>query len=141
MKKIFLTLLLSLVISQAFGQDTYLCIPNKRTGFAYNASTKSWEQTGFRTGDTKKILRRTNGQWKWHLFGEKDSPYDCGGVDFGRPDDFNIAGFIFCRVSGGHMRMNKNSLRYVETHELGFIDGKDDKSLTPLIEIGTCSPL
>ena len=140
MKKIFLTLLSSLVICQAFGQDAYLCIPSKITGFAYNSSTKSWEQTGFRTGDTKKILRRANGQWKWHLFGEKNSPHDCG-EDYGIPGDFNTAGFIFCGVSGGHLRMNKNSLRYVETHELGFIDGKDDKSLTPLIEIGTCSPL
>lgn len=37
--------------------------------------------------------------------------------------------------------MSKNSLRYVETYEIGFVDGKDKNDNTPMIEMGTCSPL
>lgn len=62
-------------------------------------------------------------------------------VFLGSPNDFNSAGFIFCDVFGGHMRMNKNSLRYLQSFEIGFTDGKDVNVGGPRIEIGTCSPL
>ena len=38
--------------------------------------------------------------------------------------------------------MGKKTLRYIRTYELGFVDGDDKTGAdTPLLEIGTCSPL
>ena len=129
MKKILLIVCGFFIMGLAFSQEAYICLPSKKTGFAFNLSSKSWEQVNFKTNEEKKILKKNGMKWEWRIFG------------FGQGGDFNSSGFIFCTVSGGHMRMSKNSLRYVETYEIGFIDGKDQTGNTPLIGIGTCSPL
>ena len=141
MKKILSIVFSLLLTNLAFSQEAYICLPSKKTGFAFNLSTKSWEQINFKTNEEKKILKKNGMKWEWRIFGSKDDWSDCGGDGFGQGGDFNSSGFIFCTVLGGHMRMSKNTLRYVETYELGFIDGKDQTGNTPLIGIGTCSPL
>lgn len=141
MKKILFIVFCLFFTNLAFSQEAYICMPSKKTGFVFNTSSKSWEQTNFKTSEEKKILKRNGKNWEWRIFGSKDDWGNCGGDDFGQGGDFNSAGFIFCSLVGGHMRMSKNSLRYIETYELGFVDGKDQTGNTPLIGIGTCSPL
>ena len=141
MKKVLFIVLGFFIMGLAFSQEAFICLPSSKTGFVFNVNTKNWDQANFKTSDEKKILKRNGKKWEWRIFGRKDGWSDCGGDDFGVGEDFNSAGVIFCSVFGGHMRMNKNSLRYIETYELGFIDGKDQTGNTPLIGIGTCSPL
>lgn len=125
----------------SLGQTAYICIPTASTGFSIKNGGSKWETTRFRIDDVKKILKRNNGKWEWSKFGESLGFSDCGGDDFGVGGDFNSAGYIFCNTFGGHVRMNKKTLRYIETYEIGFIDGKDLNTDTPSIDIGTCSPL
>jgi len=141
MNKLIIILFSLSCFQLALAQDAYICIPISRTGFIFNESNKNWEQTKFKTNEDKKILKKNINKWDWRIFGKKEGWSACGSEDFGKGDDFNSAGFIFCNTQSGHLRMNKNSLRYIETYELGFIDGKDQNTHTPLIEIGTCSPL
>ena len=142
MKKIILVALYFFYANLAWSQEAYICMPSAKTGFYFNSSTKSWEQTRFKTGEQKKILKKNSGKWEWQVFGEKFGFSDCSnGGESESQEGFNSSGYIFCEVLGGHMKMNKNSLRYIETYEIGFIDGQDKADNTPLIEIGTCSSL
>ena len=128
--------------SFARGQEAFICIPSARTGFAVNDATKKWEVTRFSINEDKKILKKINAKWEWRKFGDKGGYSDCNNrADTNSKDGFNSAGFIFCEVLGGSMRMSKKSLRYIETYEIGFFDGIDKNADTPMIEMGTCSPL
>jgi hypothetical protein len=131
MKKIIGAILLS-AATVAVAQDAYLCVPSKITGFSYNSSTKLWEQTSFRIGDEKKLLKKVGNQWEWRSFGKQF------GQKCGQMSDY---GWINCDLIFGTMRFNKNELRYLETYTAGYIDGKNNDDNTPAITIGTCSPL
>lgn len=142
LKKFLLGIFLITSTNLVWCQEAYLCIPTAISGFKFNSLNRSWEHARFRIGETKKILKKTNGKWEWKYFGEKYSLSECtSGGEPSNQDGFNSAGFLFCDVFGGHMKINKNTLRYIETYEVGFIDGKDKDGNTPSIEIGTCSPL
>ena len=142
MKKIIITTIALVYASAVIGQEAYICLPSVISGFHFKSSSGNWEQSRFRIGDKKKILKKTDNKWEWKAFGEKYSFSTCGDSTESTPTDgFNSAGFIFCDLLGGHLRMNKNSLRYIETYEIGYVDGKDNNDNTPYIEIGTCSPL
>jgi len=39
--------------------DSYLCVPDKSTGFVFNKSTKLWDQTEFRLDDKKYLIKPT----------------------------------------------------------------------------------
>ena len=139
---IFISIIFLFFSNLARGQEAFICIPTARTGFAVNDATKKWEITKFTIDEDKKILKKINAKWEWRKFGDKWGYSECtNGGDKNSKDGFNSAGFIFCKVLGGNMRMSKNSLRYVETFEIGFTDGKDKNDNTPMIEMGTCSPL
>jgi hypothetical protein len=142
MKKISFVVLSFYCMNLALSQDAYICIPTARTGFSVNPSTKKWEQTRFRIDDDKKILKKNKDKWEWRKFGDKYANSDCtNGGETNSKEGFNSAGYMFCSVIGGSMRVSKNTLRYIETYEMGFVDGKDKNDDTPMIEIGTCSPL
>jgi len=142
MKKNILFFVMQFIfVNYATGQNAFICIPDSATGFSYNESTKKWERAKFNVNSAKKILKKNGAVWEWRVFGEKYGWSNCGGGDSKNEIEFNSSGFMFCDVLGGHIRMSKNTLRYVETYEIGFIDGKDNNDNTPFIEIGTCTPL
>jgi hypothetical protein len=131
MKKI-VGLFLFLLSLSVFAQDTYLCVPSKATGFSYNTTSKNWEQSAFRIGDEKKLLKKVGNQWEWRTFGQQFGE-KCGAM--------SDAGWINCDLIFGTLRFNKNKLRYVETYTVGYVDGVNSNANTPFITIGTCSPL
>ena len=133
MKKIFAAFLFIFSSTVACSQEAYICIPKSSTGFRYNKLTNNWEQTQFKVSEEKKIIRKTDRGWERRIFGEKSGD-SCKG-------DFNEYGFLFCYWFGGQTKFNRKHLRYLETYEIGYIDGKDVDGNTPYIEIGTCSPL
>lgn len=130
MKKIITVILLS-ISSIAVAQDAYLCVPSKITGFSYNNSTKSWEQTNFRVGDDKNLLKKVGNQWEWRTFG-KQSGMNC---------IQSSSSWIHCDLFYGTVRFNKVNMRYVETYVLGYADGVKNNDNTPAVTIGTCSSL
>ena len=142
MKRIFLFLLVLVSPIVSWGQTAYICIPSASNGFTVRQGGSKWEITKFRIDDVKKILKKNNGEWKWSRFGESTVFSDCSdGISEEKKNDFNFAGYLFCDTLSGHVRINKKTLRYLETYEYGFVEGKDNNENTPFIEIGTCSPL
>lgn len=141
MKKIYIALLALLFCQLTWGQEAYVCMPSARTGFKFNLVNGNWEQVRFTVENKKRMLKLTNGEWMWQHFGEDHIPGSCSDGGSAGKSEFNSAGFIFCEVFGGSVRMSKNSLRYIETYLLGYVDGRDKNPDTPLIEIGVCLPL
>ena len=60
MKKILLIVFGFFIMGLAFSQEAYICLPSKKTGFAFNLSSKSWEQVNFKTNEEKKALLKVN---------------------------------------------------------------------------------
>lgn len=125
-------LLVTLLSINAFAQD-YLCIPTGASGFTFNSVSKKWENTFFRLGDEKNILKKVANGYQWRDFGRSTGPL-CS-------DGFNEYGYLHCNVYFGNLVINKKTLRYVETYMSGYTDGVDKNENTPNIKIGTCSPL
>lgn len=130
-KKFALLTFLSLVSSLSSAQQAYVCLANSSTGFSYNSNTRSWDRTNFKTGDEKKLLKKFSGGWEWSSFGEA-STQKCG--------EINSYGYLNCDILFGTLRFNKNTLRYIETYTVGYLDG-DKGGDTPSITIGKCSAL
>ncbi len=131
MKKLFSIAFLALPLI-SLAQTTYLCIPTAATGFSYEASKDSWVVTRFNIEDEKKILKRTQGGWEWVNFGAKSGR---------RCPDFNDADQLNCNLIFGSLRMNKKTMRYVVTYEVGYIDGVRSNDNTPSMTIGACTPI
>ena len=139
MKKILILLLL-MVSTSVFANESYLCIADKATGFSFNEQSKTYEPTNFNVSKHKYILKNNNNTWEWTDFGRKYS--FCKG-------SFNASGIFVCEVFGGieSVTFDKNNLRYVKTSIFGYLFGGDkisdikDGGNDPYIEIGECSPM
>ena len=133
-----LTLLLLLMISTSvFANESYLCIADKATGFSFNKQSKTYERRNFNVSKGKYILKNNNNTWEWTDFGRKYSL--CTG-------SFNASGIFGCGDFES-VTFNKNNLRYVKTSIFGYLVGGDknfnikDGENDPYIEIGECSPM
>lgn len=137
MKKI-LVLLLLIVSTNVFANESYLCIADKQTGFSFNKQSKTYESENFNVSKSKYILKNNNNTWEWTDFGLEHSL--CKG-------SFNASGIFGCGGGIESVTFNKNNLRYVKTSIFGYLVGDDknfkfkDGENTPFIEIGKCSPM
>jgi hypothetical protein len=131
MKKLIALILMLMYTNSCFAQQAYICVADSSTGFKYNSNSRIWEQTGFRVSEDKKLLKKVGQGWEWSSFG---STYGekCG--------EINSYGLLNCDILFGTLRFSKNTLRYIETYTVGYIDG-DKGGNTPAITIGKCSPL
>ena len=130
MKKI---LLIALFPIFCFAQNSYLCVPTSSTGFKFDSNAKKWNRS-FLSNDLKQILIKTDGGWQWRDFG-REWGLVCD-------KDFEKDGLLICPVFGGEVKFNKKTLRYIQTYTAGYVEGIDNnKSDTPGMTIGTCSPL
>ncbi len=134
MRKIKLIALIGALLSfDALSQTSFLCIPTAITGFSYNASRNNWSPVTFNADDSKKILKKSSRGWEWMDFGTS-SGMRCD-------SDFNEYGNLNCDLIFGSLKINKKTLRYILTYEVGFIDGVKNNNNTPSITIGTCTPI
>jgi len=149
-KLLFLKIVLFLTISgaaQAQEIEAFLCIPNAATGFHYNEKNNEWETTSFNVDHKYLIIRApldylgpwAGSAWIVKKFGEND-------VFMGCENDFNEPGFLFCEGFVADISFNRFNLRYLYSYMVGYYnsatptnakEGRD----TPVVEIGTCSPL
>lgn len=131
----------------AQNSPSFLCIADMATGYKFNSLSKRWEETSFRTEDSRYIFRQRNGAdgYEVRRFGNElvfaDALCEKG---------INEAGFIHCAGLGGRFVMNVHNLRYQHYSQGLYIaynptsetpslrtDGGD----TPYIEIGRCTRL
>ena len=134
MKK-YLLLLLTLG-SSVVSAESYLCIPDRSTGFAYNKNTKIWYTTSFNVSDKKYLLSISDGKWKWKTIGDSEFSYlPCG--------EFNEYGYISC-LDLMQVTFNRKNLRFLLTYNIGYTnygiagnEGDDE----PHMEIGRCSKI
>lgn len=132
MKNVICILFFSSYTLVASAQNSYLCIPNKTTGFSFDSNKNNWVTSEFITTESKRILIKTDSNWEWRRFGNKFGE-KCGSI--------SEAGWLICNAFFGTVRFNKNNLRFVETYTFGYTDGKNNNDNTPSISIGTCTPL
>ena len=114
----------------ANSQTSYLCIADESTGFFYDTKLNSWASTKFTP--QKYLLTKKDNGWEWKDFGSK-SGWVCG--------EFNQYGIFNCSLMVGHVRFNKNNLRFLRTYIFGYVDGENNNDNTPNVTIGKCSPL
>ena len=137
MKYIVAFLVYCFCSSSAFAQETYICIADLTTGFAYNKTTKNWFSTNFDVKDQKYVLSQKNKLWYWKKVGGPESAtIECG--------EFNKAGFLNCNPFGEILSVNKTNLRFSLTNNVGYVSGEFlgvEGSITPFMTIGKCSPL
>ena len=127
------------------GAEQYLCVPDKATGFAYNKNSRTWEQANLTTNRKYIVSKSDDEHFKRYAFvvieiGQTIPRAIC-------EKGFSDGGYLEC-LGVFDFRFNKKNGRYILTHTLfGYIDvlpngyfPTDEKSTTPFIEIGKCSP-
>jgi hypothetical protein len=135
----------SLTVSPAANAESWLCIGDLATGFAFNKETRRWEITKFNTNDSRYIISSSQ---------SKESPYLVRnfGSDSSFPlafckDGFSADTFLRCRGLVTDFSFNVKTMRYSYSYNVGYINptpGVNDMKEgddTPLIEIGRCSRL
>lgn len=132
--------------------ESYLCVEEIVTGFTVNEATGQWRDASF-IADAKFIVRpKKADEFEWLApeagttpyvvirVGSRTPSYVCRyGVDGG----VCIYSSLFERL--GTFELNTSTLRYTRTYVWGWNyqhpdDGQVDDD-TPLIAIGSCSPL
>jgi hypothetical protein len=130
----------------AAAADSYLCISDQATGFAFNKETDQWYRANFQTGE-KYVLSREKGGWVLKQFGEEAPLLHC-------PGDFNAGNNLICSDGGTDFRMNRHLLRYQKAYLVGYyvdygalgklppgLPAMEEGGDTPVLEIGRCSAL
>jgi len=134
----YLTGLLLILISGATFADQYLCKEEHAAGFRYEKS--GWVATKFKA-DEKFIIKKPRPKgsdskmaYVITILG-REYPYGWCNTDF------NERGVIGCQLIGGSFTFNKKSGRFLSTYLAGYVDGVDQNTNNPSMQIGTCSPL
>jgi hypothetical protein len=125
---------LVLLAQGALAEDSYVCVPDKSVGFAYNPVTHQWDYSRFNMAGKKYVVTYGIAGWEWYEYGTL-SPLALSCKS-------NSGGFINCDGQED-IRLNTSSLRYQIIYAIGYTANASPKhpegSYAPRIEIGTCS--
>lgn len=140
MKILFIACLLGALLSTSVSaSNSYLCITDMATGFAFDKNQNQWHSADFKAGRKYIVSKQTDSESAWEVREV--------GLNFATSfckDGFTKYGTLSCQGPEIFL-MNKNSLRFLSVYIVGYW-GSDDKSThegenTPSISIGKCSPL
>ena len=155
------------VASQA--ADSYLCIGEQSTGFALDKEHHSWKAARFQAGEKYVIRRvttdtaaevdgmrlRLNSKWAvWRFGADKHVVVEC-------MKDFEENGLLFCEEGTLQFQFSSKNGRFIIGTIYGYVlngfsitttvekgevkantvANEPDGSMTPYIEIGTCSAI
>lgn len=130
---------------RAFGADSYLCVTDLLTGFAFDSDRKAWKRTHFQAQEKFIISRASNQKYAWTVTVVGESrPHGYCEVDFSK------AGILFCKGVYFDIHLNNKSLRFLYVHYIGYWDEGVMKDIfpdmkegdnTPAMGIGKCSPI
>ena len=128
----------------------YLCIQNQVTGFKNTKNPWTddgiWTQANFTT-ENKYIIRRVTKDIKWDnknwkrfegtyivsTFGSNSMTYFCTENHSGNTKHFD------CTSDLGFFSFDSSRNRFIMAYKGGYL--KNTKNDTPILEIGTCSPI
>ena len=133
-------LLVCLISTAVLADESYLCIGEHATGFAFNEKNQTWITTTFQ--ENKWMVKKSDDpQIKWQVFEfGKDFPIAMC------EQDFNESGNLFCDGIA-QFRMNKKNLRYLYIYPFGYWSDNEKYKMfkegrnTPVMEIGKCSKI
>jgi hypothetical protein len=130
-----------LILNNVFPQkywtshESYICIPTQSTGFKYNKNTDKWESVNFNVEGKKYYVQKIKDEgYRWSEFGTDRKTF-CPNSIFTK--DF---GSLSCKLYDGSLELHMDTLRFVQTYNMGYFDGNTINPLTPNIQIGTCLP-
>ncbi len=152
--RLLLTVVIAILSAGVYAADRekpkeqYLCIGEQMAGFGYDKNSKQWYSMKF-SNTSKYVISRTTRP--------NDVSFQITEVGDSHPygwckEDFNSAGVLSCGMVMGDFTFNKNNGRFIRSSPFGYIDvGQvsyrdpekkitDDKTDTPYMEIGKCSP-
>lgn len=123
---------ISVCVEQAFAADgrKWLCVSEGASGFRWNGV--SWEARSFRALEKYVLSWRTDD-------GEEGWKVNEMGSEFAWPCSLNDQ--TFNCTTFGEFFISLETLRYIKTYIVGYLEGVDSNENTPHIEIGTCSRL
>jgi hypothetical protein len=129
---------MTLSASEPNRQVGFLCVPDHATGYAQKG-TGNWEPVQFDIKNRRHLFRIKDERWYWTEFGgEPDEPFDLCTPP-------NEHGFSECKNREDAVLFNRNTLRYQIVRAYGYVvadlDVEKESPMTPLYEIGRCSPL
>ena len=138
--------LVFIVLSVAAGAqaDSYFCVADASTGFAFDKTTKTWESANFDVSDHEYILARSKIEgfaWTVTKVGDKHPTAFC------KDDMRGDYAYMRCAFFGTTFRFSSKTRRFMRVRADGYVrsdvwglGGKEGDN-TPLMEIGKCSPL
>jgi hypothetical protein len=147
-KSLALIMLLLLVAPVTFaGEERYLCVADKSSGFKFDETLNEWIQANFNVSGIRYIITRINSKDSDSLDSLPFKPkYEVKQVGFPfslcwSEWGFDNEGFAYFKCVGGELKFNKKTGRYLLTQREGYISGDEGDGLfAPHIEIGKCSP-
>ena len=137
MRRLFVAAVLAVFGHAAAAADSYICSPEKSTGFTFNKGNRQWDMARFAVEGKKYFVKNEKGSWQWLESEDTDrSPVRCS--DFNNYDSLSCTGFY-------EIVFNRKSLRFQKIYGEGYVTSPEaigtDKegAATPYMEIGTCS--
>lgn len=143
MKKLLVFCLLlacsSLVLAKK-EQKNYLCTGEVEGGLDFNESTGKWD--GGKFGAGVKFLVKVNDK-EYPEFAATVSPVSQKKPRFIclKGDEYTYANAQVCKGFYGRFVYSLETLRFLSSYLVGYLDGKDNSGNRPAIQGGTCSPL
>jgi hypothetical protein len=121
----------------------FLCVTEKSSGFSYNRVLKQWDSTVFKSSGKYIVSKSKDSRYTFQVIkvGEKLPTSLC-------KKGFDEYGYLNCKYYVTDFFFNKFNLRFLLTYSHGYVnvlpsinETTDEKSSTPYMEIGVCSPL
>ena len=135
---IALTAALTLLVTSISAEERYLCEEEAVGGLRYDTTTTKWRGVNFNAND-KYIISKpiTGGMWEHRPFviTEVGESFPSGWC----PLPFNENGYLSCEMYGEFI-FNKDTMRFLNFYEFGYLDGIDDNNDNPSVAAGKCSP-
>jgi len=140
--------LFSCMSSLSFATDSYICVADKSTGFAFDKISKSWMSANFNVHEGKYLISRVKKRDAWEVknVGQKNALIWC-------KNGFSESGELQCKGPVSFFKMSKKTLRYIMFYTAGYWneprkawDGNNTITMeegdnTPNVQIGKCSPM
>lgn len=140
MTRYLLSFLTGALISLNVGAtDSYLCVADLTTGFAFDSAKKQWGSAMFRSEKKLVVAKAKQKPYAWEVkeVGDNRPGATC-------EQDFNEAGNLFC--SGVFdLRFNSRKLRFLYVYPIGYWSDDEKGGMsreganTPALAIGKCS--
>ena len=129
----------ALMSLNAGASDSYLCVADLTTGFAFDSAKKQWGSAMFRSEKKLVVAKAQQKPYAWEVkeVGDSRPGATCA-------QDFKEAGNLFC--SGVFdLRFNSRKLRFLYVYPIGYWSDDDkggpsrEGDNTPALAIGKCS--